>query len=94
MKADTATKRADVTALWVWLALCGLTIATWMVGRAGLGGAAVVAALMLSVLVKGQMVVDFYMGLRRVRGPWRWVVTGWLVAVLSLIGVAYWLGAH
>lgn len=75
-----------------WVVLCLLTLATWAVGRAGLYGPAIVALLLLSVLVKGQVVIDVFMGLRGVRGPWRWLVSGWLVTVLVLIGVAYWTG--
>jgi len=80
------------TAFIAWLALCALTLMTWAVGRAGDAGPLVVGLLLGSVMVKGQVVIDVFMGLRRVRGPWRWLVSGWLVTVLALIGVAYWTG--
>jgi len=79
-------------ALQVWLALVVLTLLTYAVGKAGLGGAAVIAGILLSVAVKGQMVADVFMGLRGVRSPWRWMVTGWLFVVLALIGLAFSMG--
>ncbi len=80
------------TAFIAWLALCALTLVTWAIGRAGYAGPLVAGLLLLSVMIKGQVVIDVFMGLRGVRGPWHWLVSGWLVAVLSLIGVAYWTG--
>lgn len=80
------------TAFLAWLVLCALTLITWAIGRAGYAGPLVVGLLLLSVMIKGQVVIDVFMGLRGVRGPWRWLVSGWLVAVLSLIGMAYWTG--
>ncbi len=76
----------------VWLALVLLTLLTYAAGRAGLGGRLVIAGLLLSVLIKGQLIADVFMGLRGVRNPWRWIVTGWLVSVVTLIGVAFILG--
>lgn len=85
---DVSTRRA----LQVWLALVVLTLLTWAVGRAGLGGSPVIAGILLSVAVKGQMVADVFMGLRGVRSPWRWMVSGWLLMVLALIGLAFFTG--
>jgi len=84
--------RAAYRALQVWLALVVLTLVTYAAGRAGLGGRLVISGLLLSVVIKGQMIADVFMGLRGVRNPWRWIVTGWLLIVVSLIGVAFSLG--
>jgi hypothetical protein len=84
--------RTDYRALQVWLALVVLTLLTYAVGRAGLGGPLVIIGILLSVALKGQMVADVFMGLRGVRSPWRWMVTGWLFIVLVLIGVAFAMG--
>ena len=84
--------RTDYRALQVWLALMVLTLLTYAVGRAGLGGPLVIIGILLSVALKGQMVADVFMGLRGVRSPWRWMVTGWLFIVLVLIGVAFAMG--
>jgi caa(3)-type oxidase subunit IV len=84
--------RTGYKALQVWLALVVLTLLTYAAGRAGLGGPLVITGILLSVAVKGQMVADVFMGLRGVRNPWRWMVTGWLLIVLVLIGVAFTMG--
>lgn len=86
--------RADRQALLIWFVLVFLTATTYTMGITGMGGAHVVMALLLSVLIKGQLVVDYFMGLKGVRAPWRWLVTGWLLVVVTLIGYAYWLGEH
>jgi hypothetical protein len=84
--------RTDYRALQVWLAPVVLTLLTYAAGRAGLGGPLVITGILLSVAAKGQMVADIFMGLRGVRSPWRWMVTGWLFIVLVLIGVAFTMG--
>jgi len=81
---------ANRKALYVWLALVLLTLVTYAVGKLGYGGMSVVAMLLLSVSIKGQLVIDYFMGLAQVRSRWKWVVTVWLLSVVLLIGVAYW----
>jgi len=84
--------KVDYRALQVWLTLVVLTLLTYAIGVSGLGGAVVVAGILLSVAVKGHLVVDVFMGLKGVRSPWRWIVTAWLFIVLLLIGVAFTMG--
>lgn len=85
---------ADRSAFLVWLVLVLLTGATYLLGRLGLVGPAVVPLLLGSVLVKGQLVASHFMGLRAVRAPWRWIVTIWLCLVVALIGLAYRMGVN
>ncbi len=40
-------------------------------------------------LIKGQTVADYFMGLKRVQGPWRWPVTLWLLIPGGLITTAF-----
>jgi hypothetical protein len=47
--------------------------------------------LLLAVL-KGHLVGDWFMGLRRVHGIWRWVVAIWLLIPGGLIATAFILG--
>ncbi len=81
--------KADTRALLVWCALVLLTAATYTLGKAGFGGSLVAMVLLLSVVVKGQLLADHFMGLKDVRTRWRWIVTGWLLVVVALIGFAY-----
>ena len=87
-------QRADRIALTVWLVLVLVTGATYTLGRLGLVGPGIVPLLLASVLLKGQLLASHFMGLAAVRSRWRWVVTGWLLVVVVLIGLAYWLGEH
>ena len=76
---------------WTWLVLMGLTLALLAVGKAGLGGAGIVTLVLLSTLVKTQLVADYFMGLKRTRPLWRAIVTIYLLLVIAMIGLAYWL---
>ena len=42
---------------------------------------------------KGQLVADWFMELRRVRGPWRALLTGWVILTAAGIAAAFWIGA-
>ena len=76
---------------WTWLVLMGLTLALLAVGKAGLDGVGIVTLVLLSTLVKTQLVADYFMGLKRTRLLWRAIVTIYLLLVISMIGLAYWL---
>lgn len=78
----------------VWLVLLGLTLLTFNIGRLDLGGNAVMGLVLLTTLIKGQLVVDHFMGLRRVQLFWRLVMFFYLAVVGSLIAVAYLLGVN
>jgi hypothetical protein len=47
--------------------------------------------LLVTTFIKGQLVADYFMGLKTVQTKYRLLPTGWLVIVLSLIAVAYYL---
>lgn len=79
---------------WSWLLLLLLTLFTYGVGQLQLGGVLVVGLILLTTLVKGEIVVNYFMGLRRVRMFWRVVMFLYLWVVGSLIGVAYVVGLH
>jgi hypothetical protein len=75
----------------VWLVLVGLTLAVLAVGQAGLGGPWVVGMVLLTTLLKTQLVADYFMGLRRSAMRWLFIVSSYLLLVTGLIGLAYWL---
>ena len=77
----------------VYLLLVGLTLFTWLVGATGARGLAVSLLVLGVALLKGQLVGDWFMGLRRVRGPWRWAVSVWLLVPGVLVGTAFTLAA-
>jgi len=77
----------------VYLVLMALTFVTFAVGQLGLKGLSVSLLVLGFALVKGQLVADFFMGLRGIRGPWRWVIIIWLILPGGLITLAFSLTA-
>lgn len=73
----------------VYLVLMLLTCVTWAIGRAGPGGLGLALAVLTLALLKGHLIGDWFMGLRGVRGIWRWVVVIWLLLPGSLITLAF-----
>ena len=73
----------------VYLLLMALTLATWAIGKAGLSGSNITLLVLAFALIKGWLVGDFFMGLRGVRGFWRWPVILWLAIPGGLIAYAF-----
>jgi cytochrome c oxidase subunit IV len=78
----------------VYLTLLALTLVTFAIGAAELGGLTVSLWVLGLALLKGQLVGDYFMGLKPLRGPWRWVVALWLLVPGTLIGTAFTLAAR
>jgi hypothetical protein len=76
----------------VWLLLAGLTLATLLIGEAGLAGRGVMLALLAIALVKGQLVATYFMGLRHAGWVWRSVILGYFLVVGGMVAVAYLIG--
>ncbi len=73
----------------VWLLLMGLTLATWAIGYAGLAGPRITLIVLAFALIKGWLVGDYFMGLHRVRGIWRWPILLWLLIPGVIIAYAF-----
>ena len=73
----------------VYLSLMVLTGVTWLVGELRLSGLDVALWVLALALLKGLLVGDFFMGLKGIRGPWRWVVWLWLLVPGTLITIAF-----
>lgn len=73
----------------VYIVLMVLTVITWLVGKAGLAGLEISLFVLAFALIKGLLIGDYYMGLRGIRGIWRWVIIIWLVMPGSLITWAF-----
>ena len=73
----------------IWLVLVILTIATFCIGeRIAAGGAVMMSVLVIS-LIKGQLIANYFMGLRHVRWLWRGIILGYFVIVGGMVAVAY-----
>ncbi len=73
--------------------LVALTLVTWAVGRAGLSGLPVSLGVLAAALFKGHLIGDWFMGLRRRTGIWRWIIVIWLLVPGALITTAFLLSA-
>ena len=78
MKADTRKRLPIRTCTLVYLVMMLLTLVTWGIGISGAGGLWISLLVLLFALLKGQLVGDWFMGLRGVHGLWRWAVFVWL----------------
>ncbi len=74
---------------WVWLLMMSLTFVTYLIGKLELGGITASLTVLGFALIKGQMVGDYFMGLKRIRGFWRWPVSLWLFLPGALITLAF-----
>ena len=75
----------------VWVALVILTVFAYLLGVLKYISTTLVAALLITTFIKGQLVIDYFMGLKEVRLKYRLIPTLWLGVVISLIAVAYYL---
>ncbi len=73
----------------VYLSMVGLTLATFLIGAAGASGLGASLLVLAFALIKGELLGDFFMGLKGLRGPWRWVIFLWLFVPGALITTAF-----
>jgi len=76
---------------YVWIILVILTIFAYLLGYLKLIGTSLVGVLLLSTFIKGQLVIDYFMGLKTVQLKYRLIPILWLGIVISLIAAAYYL---
>jgi cytochrome c oxidase subunit IV len=75
----------------VWLVLIILSIFAFLLGYLKLVSSSLVTVLLVSTFLKGQLVIEYFMGLKEVKFKYRIIPTLWLSVVLSLVAVAYYL---
>ena len=75
----------------VWITLILFSLFAFLLGYLELIGSVMVGILLVSTFIKGQLVIDYFMGLKDVRLKYRIIPTIWLIVLLSLIAVAYYL---
>ena len=77
----------------IWIILVILTTFAFLLGYFKFTSPTLIAVLLLSTFIKGQLVIDHFMGLKDVSLKYRLIPTIWLFIVLSLISIAYYLPA-
>jgi predicted membrane protein len=73
----------------IWLALLILTIGTLLIGEEVSAGKTVMLSVLLISLIKGQLIANYFMGLRHVSWLWRGIILGYFVIVGGMIAIAY-----
>lgn len=79
------------TSLIIWLILVSLTLFSFLLGWWSSVNETIVMILLLVSLIKGQLIIDYFMGLHHVQLKWRLIPTLWLVLIILLIGLSYFL---
>ena len=77
------------TLLIVWFSLILLSIFAFLLGYLNYINTYLVAVLLVSTFLKGQLVIDYFMGLKSVKLKYRLIPSIWLFIVISLIAIAY-----
>jgi len=75
----------------IWIILVILTIFAYLLGYLKLINSSLVAILLITTFIKGELVIDHFMGLKAVKLKYRLIPIIWLGTVISLIAVAYYL---
>lgn len=73
----------------IWIFLIFLTTLTFILGKVELSPYFFIALILLTTFVKGQLLIDFFMGLKDVSLKYRLIVSLWLSIVIILIGMAF-----
>ncbi len=66
-----------------------LTLSTYALGKLGFSGITVVFILLLTVIIKGTLIIRDYMELRDVSLIWRVIMYGWLWSITLAIALIY-----
>ncbi|MES9868730.1 MAG: cytochrome C oxidase subunit IV family protein [Sedimenticola sp.] len=91
MNTKTDNRRWIRPCTLVYSVMMLLTLVTWAIGQTGATGLPIALTVLFFALLKGHLVGDWFMGLRGIRGIWRWVIFIWLFIPGILISTAFYL---
>ncbi len=92
MSETRFTSSTKLTLIWIMLIL--LTLSSALVGYFQLSGLYIVGFVLLTVFIKGQLIIDHFMGLRHVRGFWRYAMLGFVIVIPTIIYTGYILSSR
>ena len=75
----------------VWLIPLLLTLFSFLLGWLKLLNENILPLLLLATFIKGQLIIDYFLGLKNVSLKYRMIPTLWLLIVLLAIGYGYYL---
>ncbi|WP_198263605.1 cytochrome C oxidase subunit IV family protein [sulfur-oxidizing endosymbiont of Gigantopelta aegis] len=89
MSSTRFTSSTKLTVIWIILIL--LTLSSSLVAYFELSGLYIVAFVLLTVSIKGQLIIDYYMGMKNVRGFWRFALLGFIIVIPLVAMTGYYL---
>jgi len=75
----------------IWLILVSLTIFAFGIGWFNLGSSLIIGSLLVTTFLKGNLVIEYFMGLNQVEGKYRYIPTIWLGTIIALIAAGYYI---
>ncbi|MCK5855209.1 MAG: cytochrome C oxidase subunit IV family protein [Sulfurovaceae bacterium] len=75
----------------IWIVLMLLTLFAFLLGCLELLSLSALAVLLLTTFLKGQLITDYFMGLKEINGIYRFIPTIWLFVTLTLVALAYYV---
>lgn len=85
-------KQSNIFFTIVWLVLIALTVVSYEIGETGQAGTVAMLVLLGIALVKGQLVANYFMGLRHVALLWRAIAFFYFLIVGGFIALAFVIG--
>ncbi len=82
---NTTALRATLS----WLILVALTLISALLGQDMSSSVWLVIAVMLIIMIKGQQIVDVFMGLRFAPKRWRALLLSYVILMPTIIGIIY-----
>ena len=76
---------------YIWIILILLTLFAFLLGWLELISSTLVVILLITTFIKGQLVIDYFMGLKNTSLKYRLIPSLWLALVISFIALAYFL---
>lgn len=76
----------------IWLLLMFATVFAAGLSFLAIDGLLITLITIVILIVKGQLIVDHFMGLRTSSAFWRAVMSAYCVVIGSVVLVVYWLG--
>ena len=84
-----SSRRSSAHITIIWLLLIALSgIAAW-IGEFGESTPHIIGFVILALIVKGQLVVDYFMGLKQVSWLWRGIMSAFCVVIGAIMFVTY-----
>jgi len=75
----------------IYITLIFLTLLAFVFGWFKLVSSTIVAILLVTTFIKGQLIIDYFMGLKEIQLKYRIIPTIWLGFVIFFIGIAYYM---